>query len=110
MKEGEREEGEREKERAMTRPQPSILRFIRNPAAFAATSPTLLFRPWRNAAPLKRNALSDELRCDGSTAAFKCAAVSRWALKRRARGASVQRRLPLLTALLTHTTTLVPAT
>ena len=59
------EEGERVKERALGRlPQPSILRLIRNAAAFAAASPTLFFNEWKNAARLKRNE-SDWLRSDG---------------------------------------------
>ena len=32
-----------------------MLRLIRNAAAFAAASPILLFKPWKNAARLKRN-------------------------------------------------------
>jgi hypothetical protein len=32
-----------------TTPQPSMLRLIRNAAAFAAASPTLLFKPWDRA-------------------------------------------------------------
>ena len=43
------EEGERERERVLggaTTPQPSMVRLIRNAAAFAAASPTLLFKPW----------------------------------------------------------------
>jgi hypothetical protein len=36
-------------------PQTSTLRLIRNAAALAAVSPTLLFNDWKNAARLKRN-------------------------------------------------------
>ena len=46
VKEGGGEEGVRERERAVkVRLAPWILRLIRNADAFAATSPTLLFRP-----------------------------------------------------------------
>ena len=34
---------------------PNPLRLIRNAAALAAASPTLLFSDWKNAARLKRN-------------------------------------------------------
>ena len=61
-------------------PQPSTLMLIRNAAAFAAASPTLLFSNWKNAARLKRNE-SDWLRRDGIPVAVKCASVSRWACR-----------------------------
>ena len=54
-----------------------ILRLICNADAFAATRPTLLFRPMYNAARLNRNALSDRVCYDGSPVAMKCAVVSR---------------------------------
>jgi len=65
-----------------TMPQPSTLRLIRNAAALAAASSTLLFSDWKNAARLKRNE-SDWLRCDGTPVAVKCASVSRWACRKR---------------------------
>ena len=40
---------------AATMLQPWTLRLILNAAALAAASPTLLFRPWQNAARLNRN-------------------------------------------------------
>jgi hypothetical protein len=40
---------------AATMLQPWTLRLILNAAALAAASPTLLFRPWKNAARLNRN-------------------------------------------------------
>ena len=64
----------------VTTPQPRILRLILNAAALAA-SPTLLFRPWQNAARLKRNE-SDWLHFDGIPVAVKCASVSRWACRK----------------------------
>jgi hypothetical protein len=63
-------------------PQPSTLRLIRNAAALAAASPTLLFSDWKNATRLKRKE-SDWLRCDGTPVAVKCASVSRWACRKR---------------------------
>ena len=65
-------------------PQPSTLRLIRNAAALAAASPTLLFNDWKHAACLKRNE-SDWLRCDGTPVAVKCTSVSRWACRKRRR-------------------------
>ena len=58
----------------------STLMLIRNAAALAAASSTLLFSDWKNAARLKRNE-SDWLRCDGKPVASKCASVSRWACR-----------------------------
>ena len=65
-------------------PQTSTLRLIRNAAALAAVSPTLLFNDWKNAARLKRNE-SDWLRCDGTLVAVKCASGFRWACRKRRR-------------------------
>jgi hypothetical protein len=59
-------------------PRPSTLRLIRNTAALAAASPTLLFNDWKNAARWKWNE-SVWFRCDGTPVAVKCASVSRWA-------------------------------
>jgi hypothetical protein len=44
-------------------PQPWTLRLIRDAAALAAASLTLLFSDWKNAARLRRDE-SDWLRCD----------------------------------------------
>ena len=49
-------------------PQPSTLMLIRNAAAFAAASPTLLFNDSKTAARLKRNE-SDSLHASGSGSA-----------------------------------------
>jgi hypothetical protein len=80
VKEGGGEEGRRGAREgactgAATMPQPSTLRLIRNAAALAAASPTLLVSDWKNATRLKRNE-SDWLRCDGTPVAVKCASVS----------------------------------
>ena len=77
MKEGGGAEGECERERALgllsTMPQPWTMRLILNAAALAAGSPTLLFRPWQNAARLNRSASElFKLVCDDIPAAVKC--------------------------------------
>ena len=69
---------------AATMLQPWTLRLIRNAAALAAASSTLLFSDWKNAARLKRNE-SNWLHCDDIPAAVKCASVSRWACRKRRR-------------------------
>jgi hypothetical protein len=69
---------------AATMPQPSTLRLIRNAAALAAASPTLLFSDWKNSARLKRSK-SEWLRWYGTPVAVKCASVSRWACRKRRR-------------------------
>ena len=76
---------------------PSMLRLIRNAAALAAASPTLLFSDWKNAARLNRNALSDWWFCDGSPVALTCAAVSLWACRKRRRKNSPCMREEVLT-------------
>ncbi len=79
-----------------TMPQPWTLRLILNDAALAAASPTLLFRPLKNAARLNRSA-SELLVCDDIPAAVMCASVSRWACRKRRRKNSPCMRVEVLT-------------